>query len=80
MRKLKLDLDSLDVQTFAAGEIAGEPGTVRAHSGPTCADSCDGVCGTYFCPDYTFQQSCVDYCDTQVNVTCDPSCGYTCWC
>ena len=70
MRKLKLDLEKIRIESLATERVGGSRGTVQAHSGPTCADSCDGVCGTYFCPDYTFQQSCPGSCDTVVNITC----------
>ena len=70
MRKLQLDLDTLDVQSFATDDAQEEPGTVQAYSGSaTCADSCDGVCGSYFCASdepYTCEFSCIWTC------TCNP--------
>ena len=65
MRKLRLDLEDLDVQSFDTGEASGTRGTVqglevtvlRCDTGPTgcegantCALSCDGACGSYYCP------------------------------
>jgi hypothetical protein len=48
MKKLTLDLDSLDVQSFAASErAAGRPGTVQAREdvlGATRAASCFTSC------------------------------------
>jgi hypothetical protein len=35
MRKLKLDLDALEVQSFHAGSAAAAAGTVKAHATPT---------------------------------------------
>lgn len=60
MKKLKLEVDELAIETFETAETVEEQGTVRAHhhtledidtcdGGNTCWDSCDGVCGTYFC-------------------------------
>ncbi|HEV7589685.1 MAG TPA: hypothetical protein VGO40_16335 [Longimicrobium sp.] len=80
MKKTKLRLDDLSVESFdTAVPDRGRTGTVRAHAqtidGPTCDgrqtcwDSCDGVCGTYFCVtnfDSCGQQSCVYTC------TCNP--------
>lgn len=36
MRKIRLDLEALDVETFAASEAPGARGTVRAHSDAGC--------------------------------------------
>lgn len=48
MKKLKLDVDMLEVQTFSTG-TAGTEGTVVAHSGWT---NCGGVtCLLSLCPD-----------------------------
>ena len=65
MRKLKLDLDRLAVDTFVTEETEGKRGTVVGHATfrctttdrctedscgqNTCFISCDGVCGTYYC-------------------------------
>ncbi|HEX2077536.1 MAG TPA: hypothetical protein VHG08_07495 [Longimicrobium sp.] len=49
MKKLKLDLDALEVQTFAVAAETDEKGTVMAHSGWT---NCGGVtCIMSLCPD-----------------------------
>jgi hypothetical protein len=63
MKKLRLELEDLDVQSFPTGEAQAAGGTVEAREvtavrcntdqscgAGTCALSCDGVCGTYFCP------------------------------
>lgn len=44
MRKLKLDLDSLVVQTFETAEEGGSRGTVKAH------DSLATTGGPWHCP------------------------------
>jgi hypothetical protein len=79
MKKLRLELDDLRVESLETGRDEARKGTVGAHAqtidGPTCDgrstcwDSCDGVCGTYFCVtigDSCGQQSCVWTC------TCNP--------
>ena len=49
MRKLKLDIETLEVQTFAPTTDADERGTVMAHSGWThCGDL---TCILSLCPD-----------------------------
>lgn len=41
MKKLKLDIDKLAVDSFQTGETADSPGTVDGHFAVTCAhDSC----------------------------------------
>ena len=57
MHKMKLELDTLRVETFDTAAASGEGGTVVAHSnpsnGPNCGsayDACQtGLC-TYDCP------------------------------
>ncbi|HEX6750246.1 MAG TPA: hypothetical protein VF092_23335 [Longimicrobium sp.] len=63
MRKIRLDMDDLQVVSFTTQKAENKEGTVHAHAqtewntcqggtcdpGDTCWDSCDGVCGTYFC-------------------------------
>lgn len=92
MSKLKLDLDDLAVETFDTirAAKAKQDGTVHANAdtewhtcagrtcdpGNTCWDSCDGVCGTYFCAtagDSCGQASCVYTC-----TTCNPYGCATC--
>jgi len=65
MRKLRLDLDELDVQSFDTGDTGVVRGTIGGQeltvlrcndTGPTacevntCAASCDTACGSYYCP------------------------------
>ncbi|HEX2205451.1 MAG TPA: hypothetical protein VHG91_19225 [Longimicrobium sp.] len=64
MKKLRMDVDGLSVESFDTKEEKPQQGTVQAHEcytpgagGYTCDwrantcrwDSCDGVCSTYFC-------------------------------
>jgi hypothetical protein len=44
MRKLKLQVDSLEVQSFHTSHGVPRPGTVRAHA--TYGESCEGTCNT----------------------------------
>jgi hypothetical protein len=79
MRKLKLDLDQLTVESFDTNAPDGpRRGTVRAFMPPTpfitcpltCADTCD-----------TCDYSCGGTCDATCNCTgytCCASCGGTC--
>jgi hypothetical protein len=89
MRKIKLDMADLRVLSFATDDAAEkERGTVRGHVATewntcegdtcngrqTCWDSCDGVCGTYYCitDGSCWNESCVNTC------TCNPydNCHY----
>lgn len=64
MKKLRMDVDRLSVESFETKEEKKPEGTVKGHDcytpaagGYTCDlaartcrwDSCDGVCSTYFC-------------------------------
>jgi len=40
MRKLRLDLDSFEVESFETGEVPDQNGTVRARSGGVLGDTC----------------------------------------
>ncbi|HZG43673.1 MAG TPA: hypothetical protein VEY93_11960 [Longimicrobium sp.] len=49
MKKLKLDIETLNVQSFAVAADDAEQGTVMAHSGFT---NCGGItCIMSLCPD-----------------------------
>ena len=78
MRKLKLDLDELAVQTFATDEQPEEAGTVRGLEGSgnlTCDEWV--TCKPQSCPGI----SCDDGCGSEAyDISCDYSCNYTCTC
>jgi hypothetical protein len=40
MTKLKLDVDALEVESFASGEAPARIGTVRGFSGDVCSAGC----------------------------------------
>ena len=53
MRKIKLQLDTLRVESYETSRASEVAGTVRAHGStewgePTCDITCDGGCPTYF--------------------------------
>lgn len=62
MRKLKLDIDSLAVQTFETDEAAGKQGTVQAY------DSLSTTGGPWLCPYVCDSDS-----PTCREVSCDPN-------
>jgi hypothetical protein len=86
MRKLKLDLDQLIVESFDTrargrrqpGTVFGEQCTCYTNCScpgcPTCDASCNGTCGA------TCDASCNGTCDASCNGTCNNSCGGTCNC
>jgi hypothetical protein len=49
MAKIKLDVDSLQIESFDTTEVALERGTVVGHSDrwTVCQESCDGTCYTH---------------------------------
>ena len=53
MKKMKLSLDALAVESFSVESARGE-GTVKGHEGPTgqftCNESCAPTCRTIACP------------------------------
>ena len=70
MRKLTLDLDSLDVQSFATDEETPANGTVFGHTGYFCAS-------TYYGCTYTDFETCESGC-TCGQHTCEATCYWTC--
>jgi len=62
MRKIRLNLDALDVDTFEPGSAAATEGTVHAH-----AYSNLGTCGVGFVATCQYQGTCA--------VTCWSGCG-----
>ena len=66
MRKVKLDLDAIQVESFEASGGGGTRGTVRGHLCPCCC--CDPCCCT-----------CCDTCQATCPATCPYTCaGDTC--
>ena len=64
MRKLRLDLDTLAVQSFHTGSIAAPAQTVRAHATPTqifCTQqySCATYCAATGCPVESIDIGCI---------------------
>jgi hypothetical protein len=80
IRKLRLDLDQLTVDSFAASDGVEGMGTVRAH-GPyppkDPASDYNGVCDTYQASCNGSCASCVDTCWSTCGATC-ASCNFTC--
>lgn len=80
MRKLKLDLDQLVVDSFSTQVRPKRGGTVRGQACtcytqcdtcpgcPTCDASCNGTCGA----------TCAGTCGGSCAGTCDASCNGTC--
>ncbi len=75
MRKLKLDLDDLSVESFASTpEPRGEGGTVFGQNHCTCYTQC--TCPG--CP--TCDASCNGTCGCTEDASCYGSCDYSCVC
>jgi len=51
-RKIRLDLEALEISSFATSELGADPGgTVHAHemtAGPSCRQSCE-ICDITMC-------------------------------
>ncbi len=74
MRKLKLDVEDLSVESFATTpEARGEGGTVFGQNHCTCYTQC--TCPG--CP--TCDASCNGTCGGTCGATCDASCNATCF-
>lgn len=83
MQRLKLDLDHLQVQSFATtGPAADASGTVHGHMVAVTDDpeTCVGSIGCYSlgCPSYTCLTGCNDTCYASCGGTCDATCGGSC--
>ncbi|HVG45669.1 MAG TPA: hypothetical protein VM890_13100 [Longimicrobium sp.] len=64
MRKLKLDVDTLSVQSFPTGAAATKGGTVKGHAPETaffCTQkfSCATYCGATGCPVESVDYGCI---------------------
>jgi len=64
MKKLRLEVDDLRIDSFAVDEAEAARGTVAGHNEPAYTASCDG--------------SCVNTCNSCVN-TCLNTCPASCW-
>jgi hypothetical protein len=66
MRKFKLELHDLRIDSFTTTPMAREKGTVFGQQCITCPDTCAYTCG-----------SCYGTCDLSCGggPTCDPTCG-----
>jgi hypothetical protein len=77
MKKLKLQIDDLAIESFETATVAAEEGTVMAHG---TKDTCDPAIGTCF--GYTCYATCAGTCPDSCAYTCDPAVGtcfgYTC--
>ena len=73
MRKLRLEIDALRVESFDTSAPAAGAGTVRAHA--------DAVVGDFeaITTPQTQQASCIDTCKLSCFGTCLASCGGSCW-
>jgi len=88
MRKFKLELNDLRIDSFATTPVAREKGTVFGEQCtcytactcpgcPTCDASCNGTCASCGA---SCGGTCVATCDYSCAGSCDASCGggYTC--
>jgi len=76
MRKLKLEIDALRVESFETSATAMDAGTVRAHADAVGMEE-DFVAIT---TPQTQQVSCIGTCRISCLGTCLASCGGTCNC
>ena len=88
MKKLRLELNDLRVDTFSTTTSAGdEGGTVRGHNigrGPSWDEPCEPIPPDYTeaCPPYTQGATCDASCNGTCYASCYGSCVnscYTCW-
>lgn len=85
MRKRRLNIDELSIESFETDALAEPRGTVEARqTGPfepvscACATdefiSCPFTCGFYSCEGNT----CAATCNPTCGASCNGTCGYTC--
>lgn len=76
MKKLALDLDSIEVTSFDLGGAAGSPGTVHANA--DTSKSCNPPCPNTVM-DNSCEMSCAPSCASiTCGWSCDPSCMSDC--
>lgn len=78
MKKMKLDLDQLSVETFATTSGEDDEGTVVGNQvrPPRTLRTCWDTCGTCICQ-LTGRRTC-DTCYRTCDQTCGPTCELTC--
>lgn len=59
MKKIRLNLDNLTIESFPTAEAAGEKGTVDANMASRVGDTWCITCGEYTCWDHTCEP---EYC------------------
>ena len=78
MKKLKLNLDELKVESFEIKENSLLKGTVEGNvSGAPCSDTLDGA-ATCDCPSYV--NTCIQTCYSCVHATCGDNCTHPQYC
>ena len=85
MRKLRLELEELSVESFGTGPEPGRRGTVEGHATARCNTnvSCNGTCalacGSYYCVPTDNGGTCNWECTPNTGGTsCNQPCVYTC--
>jgi hypothetical protein len=53
MKKIRLELDAIEVESFPTDSISEEKGTVEGHLASRIGDTWCITCGEYTCWDYT---------------------------
>ncbi len=83
MRKLKLQLDDLTIDTFATTPAEKQKGTVvgeqcTCYTACTCpgCPTCDASCDGYNCGTWQYMGTCEQSCNAN-DYTCGSPCGYT---
>lgn len=82
MKKLRLELDRLAVETFATGEKSASAGTVRGHATTTkpavdTQESCNTLCGGDYTAYYTCEATCEACVESNMCLT-QPTCAQSC--
>jgi len=75
MKKLKLSVETLAVESFDTAWSQAERGTIEGHSGTCSPESCD-----YWCPSLRPSDCCTadPTCPASCQNTCQQSCDGTC--
>jgi hypothetical protein len=78
MRKLTLELESLEVESFETADAAGGRGTVAGHQLTT--RTCFTWCPDFTCPECAYPDTDQWTCAGTCNNTCPDTCWETCGC